>query len=233
MATFLTGVQALARECGVGSEPSSVLNQTGEAKRLVEWYRDSWTELQTDLNWRWMRREFTLNTVADDDKYAYSDCTDVDTAAAISRFRTWNFEDPWDPPRIYLQSAGVGTENHLQWLPWNEFRYLYKTGSAPSGFPAFVTIDPQDNIRLGPAPNGVYVVSGEYWRGPQTLTAASDEPEMPAHYHNLILYMAMERYGYYEAAEEVLARARERGRKLRIRLAQEQGPRWSTADPMI
>lgn len=232
MTTFLQGVKDLCVECGIASEPTTVDSQTGEFKRMVNWYKQAWVEIQNRTDWRWMRHEFSLNTVADTEVYTFADCTDLTSSATITRFKKWRFEDVNDPPKIYLQSTGVGGERWLLWTPWNWFKTIYSVGTQNSGATAHITVDPQDQIHLGPIPNDVYVVTGDYYRSPQVLAADDDEPEMPSHFHYLIVYEAMKKYAYFESAQEVLSRAEVESKKLMRQLEREQGPKWGMAGPM-
>ena len=56
---------------------------------------------------------------------------------------------------------------------------------------------------LGPVPNAVYTVNGEYQRAVTTLTANADTPIYPSEYHMLPVYRAMMSYGRYTGASEV------------------------------
>lgn len=224
MATFLSGVKDLARECGLTSKPSSVVSQTGDFEKIVEYYKNAYIELQNRHEWRWLRHEFTLNTVSGTDKYAPGSCTDSSSSSVISRFSRWRFEDRRDPPKIYLTSSGVGGERWLIWTPWEWFKTVYKIGSqnTNTGAPAHIAIDPQNNIVLGPSPNGAYTVTGDYYRGAQVLSEDGDTPEMPSQYHMLIVYLAMEDYGYFESAPEVLSRGQARAATLMRQLEANQ-----------
>jgi len=64
--TFLELTKKLRFHCGVsGIGPSSVIDQTGDYERLVDWIRDAWTEIQnTPGYWRFMWKEDNFNTVA-------------------------------------------------------------------------------------------------------------------------------------------------------------------------
>lgn len=232
MATFLSGVQDFAREVGIDPGPTDVTTQIGELNRLVEWYRQAWIEIQNRTRWRWMRRPFTLTTVASTETYTFADCTDVIDAVPITRFKEWRLNDREDPPRIYLQAAGVGGERWLNWVPWNWYKMIYRVNMQNPTTPAHIAIDPQDQINLGPKPNDIYIVSGDYYLSPQTLTAFDDVPEMPAHFHALIMYEAMKKYAYYESAQEVLTRAEDESEKLVRQLQREQGPVWRMAGAM-
>lgn len=204
---YLDLCQRLRQEMGAsGSGPAAVTNQTGEYRRIVDWISSVYTEIQNRHDeWKWLRSSFTLNTVADDDTYAYGNATDVAAGTAITRLAHWWWMDQSFPMRIYKQSDGVGTEQYLTPVEWNLFRRLYKIGTQASGTPQHVTIDPQNNLVLGPKPDGIYVVSGDYQKSAQVLAANDDTPEMPSRFHLLIVSEALKRAGRYEAAQELFA----------------------------
>lgn len=232
---FLDLCQATARECKVAggdTVPTAVTGQTGELDSIVNWVKDSWIEIQNRPNWRWGRHGFTVNTVEDDDTYAYGDVTDTTTSAVITRLSHWRLNDPRDPPKIYLTSAGVGTQNWMIWVPWEDFKSVYRIGTQNSGYPAHIAIDPQNNIVIGPKPNGIYTITGDYQRSAQTLAADDDTPEMPSQYHMLIVYEAMQRYGYTESAPEVLARGEKYAGILMRQLQNNQLPGFRLAGPL-
>lgn len=200
--TYLELCSRLRQECGVsGVGPIAVLNQTGEYKRLVDWISQAYVDIQNRHrgSWRWLRSEYTVATAASDDEYAYSDCTDTIASATISRFARWI---P-GTELIYLTSAGVGTQGPLSWVDWDDFRQVYKVGSQNNGYPSWVTIDPRNRLRLGPKPDAIYTVTGDYMKSAQVLAADADTPEMPTNFHMLIVYEAMKKYAAYESAPEV------------------------------
>lgn len=228
--TYLTICQDTRRECrvaGNSSTPSTVVGQTGRLGDIVAWVAQAYTELQlSNENWRWLRSTFTVNTVASDDTYAYGDCTDSRLSAVISRFLRWWETDGDDCSniRIYLTSAGVAGEQFLTVLPWESFRRIYKMGSQTDGFPCHVTIDPQNQLVLGPAPDAIYTISGEYQRSPQILADNADVPEMPTHFHSLLQYLAMQKYGASNVAQEVYQRGFDGALELMNRLEASQLP---------
>jgi hypothetical protein len=232
--TYLELCQRLRQEVGVsGTGPTAVTSQTGELKRLVDWVASSYTEIQNrHEEWRWLRVGFSVDTVADDDSYAYGDCTDDLTSAAITRFTRWRFNDQFDTPKIYLTSAGSGTQNRLIFLPWDSFATIYRLGQQTSGYPAHITIDPQDNMVLGPKPNDVYTINADYFRSAQELASDSEVPEMPSQYHMLIVYRAIMDYGLFESAAEVIERAELKGSRLMRQLEKNQLPKMRIGAPM-
>lgn len=233
---FLQICQRTASECGVaGVSPSSVVSQSGDNLRIVNWCATAWDEIQGwHFNWRWMRSRFTFDTTASDDTYEYGDATDVLTAAAIDRFARWWVLDEEGYYNIfcYLTSAGVGTQSRLPFIAWSSFRQTYKLGSQNNGYPAWVTVDPQNNLVFGPVPDDTYTISGEYQRGRQVLSVDADEPDMPSQYHMLIVYMAMQKFGAFRAAPEVMNRGIYEGSRLRRQLEIDQLPQLVMAGPL-
>lgn len=234
---YLALAQRAHRECeAAGSGPSTVVSQTGENRRLVDWVAQAYTELQQrHTNWRWLRSTWTVNATSGDDTYAATDCTDSRLSATISRFAQWW---PFDERgrlnvRSYLSSAGVGTEGYLGFLDWADFRAMYKIGAQNNSTPAHFTIDPQNNIVLGPKPNGTFVVSGEYQMSAQTLDEDADTPELPADYHMLIVYLAMQKYGAAKSAVEVFQRGEYEGTRMLRMLEANQLPPISFAEPLV
>ena len=132
-----------ARYAGVA--PTTLQNQTGQALDIASWIAQAWSDIQMMLDgrWRWLWHEFTVNTVASDDSYAYGDCTDVQDAAAITRFHAWHLNDIYNPPKIYLTSSGAATEQWLIWTPWEAFKQVYKIGTQNDAMPVHITIDPR------------------------------------------------------------------------------------------
>ena len=238
--TYLTLCQDLARECDIAGAsasaiPTAVTNQVGELKRVVEWVKNAWIEIQNrHQNWRWLRSRWSVNTVAADDTYAGTDCTDARLGTTIDRFGNWiPFDDcGYSNVKSYLSSGGVGGEGWLIFLPWEDFRSIYKIGTQNNNKPAHFTIDPQNNLVLGPAPEAVYVVSGEYQMSAQILAANADVPGMPSQFHQLIVYWAMRKYSGFDASVDVMARAIDEGNKLLRQLENNQLPGVGLARPL-
>lgn len=233
---FLALVQRLRSECEIPgtTAPSTVVGQSGQLLRLVNWIAASYEDLQNAKDhWRWLRRPFTFNTVANDDSYAYTDATDVDATGAITRFSHWWAHDEADQYQCYLTASGVSAQYRLIYLPWEQFKFLYRFSTQTASTPINVSVDHQNNLVLGPKPNGIYTVTGDFQRSMQTLALDADIPEMPLAYHMLIVYRAMEKYGSNSVAAEVFARAQLESARLMNALTLNQLPMMGVAAPLI
>lgn len=213
--TFLELAVRLRQEVGgSGTGPTAVTNQTGELKRIVDWIATSDEDIQRLHNdWLFMRGSFTVNTVASDGSYTAADCS-------VTDLREWRREGF----KIYLQSAGVAGETHLNFMDYPTWYDLYNTGTQNSGHPIWFTIAPDQSIKLGPKPDGVYVISGEYQKSVDTLTAAGDSPIYPAEFHMAAMYRAMMKYGRYTGATEVYQDGKDEYRKLKTEMERTQLP---------
>ena len=208
MSTFLQLCQIAAEETGVSTTgPSDTTSQTGRLKQIVHWVNRAWMDVQTKRNdWRWMVGNFTVNTTAGVRKYAYTDCTDTATSAAIAAFRDWRRHSL----KIYLTSSGQGTETQLPFMDYRLWHATWNVGtpgvSTTRLYPRSYTTDHDLGILLGGYPNDVYTISGQFMKQATELSGDSDTPELPAEYHSIIVYRAMMKYGSYMAASEVYSR---------------------------
>lgn len=232
MSTYLALCQKLRQQTvDAGTGPGSVLSNTGELARFVQWIADAWSELQQDREgWLWMRKSFTCPTVASTGDYAYDATGLVDTisAAAITRFSHW-YKYKFT---AYLASDGVAGEYPLRFQEWDTFKRFYRFGAQTDAQPLCVSIDPTMRFCLGPKPDAVYTISGDYQIGPQILAADSDTPEMPSRFHDLIMYEAMSKYGGHRVAPEAMLRAVSEGGRLRSALEMSQLPPITFGEPL-
>lgn len=204
---FLELAQKVASKSGTisGIAPTTVVGQTGRLGKIVAIVNDAWQQIQNHRNaWKWMRAEFSgKETIADTARYTAS-------AWALTRFRAWIIDDAkgYQPVSLYLQSAGVATEAPIRFIPWEQWRAQYGRGSHDANQPGEYTVSPANELCLGPTPNAVYIVAGEYRKSNQTLSANDDIPEMPADFHDLIWQYALEILAGDDEAPTAFANAR-------------------------
>jgi hypothetical protein len=220
------------REAGItGSVLTTTIGQAEEINRVLQWIDSAWLDLQTlHDQWEWMRHPFHFTTTAQQQSYAYTAITDDDTTQAISNFANWKR----DSFRKYLVSVGSSGEMILPFEDYNRFRDMYLFGTQRTNYasPAVFTVDPQKKILLGNSPNDAYYINGEYWRGPTTLSADTDTPDMPSQFHMAIVWKALAHYGMYESAPEAVTRAQAEYPKWLMRLEADQLPKITFGAPL-
>jgi hypothetical protein len=224
--TYLELVKDVHRECRVtGASPITVSGHTGLINDIVNWVRDAYKDIQDKHpDWRWMRAPFQVSTAQGVDAYAAAAVKDVSNPSApadIARFGAWQADDIYNPIKATPDPVGdYANQFYLPYLEWNAFRRIYKFGARQTqqGRPAHISVDDQQRLVVGPIPDGVYVIDGDYQRSAQILTTNTDIPDMPDYLHDLIAYYAMARYGTANIAVEVIARAQDESRNKMLML---------------
>lgn len=225
--TYLQLVVRLASEAGVSGTMASVVGQTGESLRLVNWINSAYESTQNaNTTWKFMRHGFTLNTVPGTDEYAYGACTDTDLGSAIVNFGRW----ATDTFKLYKTS--VADETEVDCMDYADWRRIYRIGSQTANRPTNATVLPSDKIGLGAKPDGVYVFSGDYYRSATTLSANGDIPVVPPQYHMVIVWRALMLYAQYEEAGSLYATAEREFTKVNRMLELNQLPSIMMAGPM-
>jgi hypothetical protein len=123
-----------------------------------------------------------------------------------------------------------------QWLvewEYQVFRNTYRFNVQVNGRPVVFAIKPNGKaVMLGQIPDDVYLISGEYQVLPTSMTADADVPAMPEHLHLAIVYKAMQFYGLFEAAPEVLSKGNTEFSRLMNQLEREQLPELYLGNPL-
>lgn len=197
MSTYLQLCQDLRQEAGIsGVGPTTVVGQAGQLKKIIDWIPSAWNDIQSNRDqWQFMRTAFSFDTINgaalyERDQVAVLNLADI-------------FIEEQDSFRIYLKSAGVATEGRLEAIPYNDFRAMYEIGSTDDNSPSAITVTPQGELKVGPAPDGIYTISGEFYRTPQVLSANADIPIMPTRFHRLIMLRALIFYAQHEEANSI------------------------------
>lgn len=188
MATYLSLFQDAVLLSGVSNETqTTVAGQTGEYAILLKYIAKAYNEIQTSRdNWRflWNRTEF--DTTIDDSDY------DTGTTGLTDFDRIKE-----EGITIYEKAVGVSDENEIFFLPYKDWRSSYEVGEQDSERPTVLTLLPDNTIRLNPPPDKVYTVELEYYTSNDTMTADADVPVLPSKFHDLILYLALEKHSKF------------------------------------
>lgn len=196
MSTFLQLCQRVRQECGVaGAGPTTVTGQTGMYGKIVDWTARAWVDIQASRPyWKFLRATYTGTlTIAQQD---YLIVTDLGLSAL----------DKIDPDGTFIYETSVADQTSLTWKPYQEFRALYKTGFG-DGRPTMITEIPGDKFRFNRLPLAAYTVSIDYWMTPELLAANGDAPACPEHFHDIIVWKAVQLFCGNEGASELRSHA--------------------------
>ena len=211
---FLTLAQTLQLECGVSGTLSTTVGQVGSLGRLVSWVNSAWNQVQTESDdWNWMRSSSLLGAGASFATVAGQASYPLGSGAGTSGVVAANF-GKWDREsfRCYTTSAGYINEIYLDEVPFDVWRNAYMYGAMRNvqTRPVAVAIGPDESVCLGPPPNALYTITGDYFVAPTSMVADTDVPfGLPVQFHDIIIYRAMMMYGLYESAPEVFQRGQE------------------------
>ena len=189
MSTFLQLCQRFHRDTGItGSEMSSVANQVGMNKKIVNWISDSDNEIQNLWqDWKFLRVDGqVISIVSGTSSYSLA------TLAITNLVR-------WDPEHFHINP---GTANYA---PLSEMKYsdwlnsAARLGTAVSAQPSRFVIKPDNSLVFIDQPNANYTVWGSYFKSITKMTANADTSNIPAPYEDIIIYRAQIKYAiYYE-----------------------------------
>lgn len=195
-------------------------------ERIVAWVNMAWIDVQTEHpNWRWMRASATVATTASDNSYAPSE------------FSTTNFGH-WIPNtfRCYTTSVGQSDEQHLIYMPYDQWRNIYDFGAnaTQTGRPAHFSVGPDQSVKLGPAPNSTgYTIKADYQKEPSDMSGDSDTPDMPDEFHVMLVWKALMYYAAFESAPEVYQSAEREYKRHMSKLRLNQLPGMSLPGPLV
>lgn len=214
--TYLQLVARLRSKAGItGSGPLTVLNQSEEMARLVDWIAEAYEDIQNKHeDWYFMRYDFTFNTSIAQSTYARS----IITAPALENWKV-------DSLRIYTTATGVDDQQWLLYRDWDYFRdtRLFSSVAAQTGRPIDFTVKPDKTLQLWPIPNNVYTVTGEYYRTAHVMTLDADTP-LFTQYQSAIMYNALMAYAAYVENPSLYAYAQKEYGRLIMKMELDRGP---------
>lgn len=203
--------QRLMLECGISGTMLSTEDATGEQLRVVTWIDQAWNDVQTvHDDWNWMRSSnllgagMSFTTVAGQASYP------IGSGAGTCGVTRANF-GKWAKRtfRCYPTATGYVGETRLDQISFDTWRdgFMYSANRNVQTRPVAVALGPDDSICLGPPPNALYTITGDYFTAPTAMAEDEDTPTgLPAAHHMIIVAKAMISYAGFEAASEVWQR---------------------------
>jgi hypothetical protein len=189
--TFLELVQRAYSEGGLsGVGPQSVDNQSGLNKKLVNWVREAWIDIQAAYSsWKFLRKKETRTLTSGKREYAL--VADLN----LPNVRKWN-ED-----LLFIREPDGSARSQLKLISFDEFEATY--ASFTSGKPSVFTVTPDYKIAFDATPSKAYVIDLNFWLTGERLAEDTDIPSIPEDYHMTIVWWALVHYGSHEGALQV------------------------------
>ena len=183
--TYLNLCQRLIEEAGISGTIASVVNQTGEFKRVTEWVKRATTEIEGKwFDWNFLHTFATVNLIV-----------------GVSDYPAPSGHNVWDTQTAVIPADSMQL-GFIQWV-----RKKRDPTQPISGDPYLFTVLPDQTLRFYDTPIRAASVSIEYWTVPTILTANADEPAMPEQFRDIIVWKALQYYANYESADEAKIQA--------------------------
>jgi hypothetical protein len=195
--SFLTLVQDLFREVGAaGAPPTTTVNQTGEALRLVNYIHDAELDIQNLwVDWKFHRQTLVAYTIAGQN-------TGIATLQGGSISAQPVDLAEWDFRTFFITPASSTQAMPLPTFEWQSVRReVFDLTDQQQ--PWRCIIMPDNTLRFDLTPDQSYPLQMEYRTVPYDLKADADVSVIPARFANrLIVEWARMKYGGFENAAE-------------------------------
>ena len=210
--TFLQLCQRLRSETGLpGTGPSSVVGQTADYGRIVQWISDAYEDIQDSRSdWWFLRDTFSFNCTIGQASYPKS---------TITNLANWK----GDSLRVYLTT--INDEQWLEYWDWSTFRDAHLRGANTNitGRPIDFAVDPDRNLVLWPIPDQAYTITGECYKNPYTMSVDTDTPVFDR-FQMAIVWNALRRYAASISDPTLYAHGQKEYKVMLDRLLREQTP---------
>lgn len=180
-------IRADNNQVGVG--PTAVTSQTEQLAEIVRFVNKSSLEIQAEQeawNFRILRNTFNVTSST----RAYTRAT---IQASLSTFDLILPFKAGKPRHILCHANSVGVSDHAPcwFVPYERWRGQFDVGTRPTGKPGYYTFRPDGTLEVDPTPDATYVLTFDYRRTLQTLSADADEPVIPTQHQQAIVWRAV------------------------------------------
>lgn len=192
---YLELTQRLQQEAGIAGTPlTTTQGQIGELKRICDWVRYAWDEIQVerrDWNFLWAEFQVALAQIG-------QDTFTINTG--LPGRSIWNAETFYleDPTQAFSRRPISVLEN-------NYFNNLYGGRIRPSLVPNVCTFLPNNQLRFNCPIDRLYNFGGWYIKPGTSLINDTDIPGLDSSFHLAILYRAMLKYAMFEEDERLIS----------------------------
>lgn len=230
MTTYLQLCNDLHEETGEsGADLTTVSGLSGYRKKLTSHIKKAWEEIQTlHTDWRFLRMPALPTISASDASVDADSWVNTNLSTNIDYIHKDTFS-------IYLTATGISDESPLTYVPWEQWkeRFGITYGDGAENRPTHITIDPDTgDLVFGPTSDGNYTIHFEFNRIPQVLSSDSDEPNIIDALTPIIVWRALERYGWSEESQAAISKGSMWYRRYLSRLEHRELPVITMGPPL-
>lgn len=221
---FLQLCQRTAQEGGVSGQITSTQNQTGEARRIINWVNTAYREIlnSDQFAFGFIRKEVHKQLIPSQGTYAQADL-------GITDLGQWDTETM----RVSI-NEDRSDETFVIGLRWPAFRdyWRFSTRRYTTSRPLNCAVNQETNLEIGPVPDVAYWLTFQYLAVPSDLLADTDSPVIPERWQMAIVWRALRHYGMFESAPEVVMRADAAYNEIVLRMTLDQAPQIVVGPPL-
>lgn len=212
-----------------GADLTAVTGQSGYYKKITNYVKDAWVDIQSKhTTWRFLRHE-ALPTIAASNNTIDADAwTVANLSLSIDGYHKNTFS-------IYVTATGISDETELTYVPWERWKEYFGISydDGTEGRPTHITIDPDtDDLIVGSTTDDAYTVSFAFNAIPTTLAADGDTPNIVSSLHMIIVWTALERYGNREESKWDAAEGKKEAKRFMSRLEKRELPESTIGGPL-
>lgn len=177
-----------------GSGPSSVVNQSGEFARVVNWIADACQDIDNKWeDWRYLWNRYTGTLSASES----TPSAITQSGVIVRRWKTKSL-------KYRIANPLASTWSRVSYMDFQDFEDVIDPDTAIAGAPTYWTVMPDNSIQFDKPADQDYDLKGEFYRSPPVLANNNDTPLMPPDYHRIIIVRALMYYANREDAPELI-----------------------------
>ena len=197
--TFLQMCQQVRQETGLqGVGPVSVVAAIGEEKKIVDWVRAAWEEVQRlRSDWTFMQADFSMTTEAGIMRYPLVATSGLDHLSKI-------YTDMVTARAVNDSRSAEATIHYIDYPGW---RRQYDVGIVAQGPVAGFSVAPGGDLLVFPKPDGGYVLRGCGRLRVQHLADNNDVIRLDDEYVDVVKWRAVMMFAGFEEAAAIYQHA--------------------------
>lgn len=174
-----------------GGGPGGVTGQQGMTLSIINWVQEAYREVQEmQPRWNFMEKSVTATISQTRDEYVQGDFGITEFAELMS---------------AHIVNPGMEEDTPLKIYTFEDAERFQK--QADSQVPSEILVTSTETFKFNTLPDVGLNLRFKWHRTPHELVNSNDLPIIPARFHMLIAYIAMEHYAFYDEDQILMEKA--------------------------